>query len=253
MCLKMYTPIPERFDPNNHLLSEVEKEAEGYKPKPKVAKEDIVCFKCLTVNDYQVLESADQLKFKTPFQGFKVTPGTHYKEKEETAIDLDGYIDRENLSRNAFSRDLAQEYGDDNNGLFEWGLTGGAFHSYCDFYDALRCVEDYQSGNMVVLCIIPKGTEYYDGFFDGEERSFASKELVITKKIVYYRDILEEWEQWADDDVMRGRYREYKENRSLMIEYFDIPLDENGRFDYVRMAEEEDGYEKELEKHKYEY
>lgn len=250
MCLKMYTPIPENFDPNKHLLTQVVKEAENYKPKPKVAEGDIVCFKCLSVNDYHKLESADELKFKTPFQGFKVTPGTRYKEKEETDIEFDGYIDRENMSRITF-RDLVEEYGDDNNGLFEWGLTGGAFHSYCNFYDALRCVDEYQNGNMIVMCIIPKGTEYYEGFFDGDERSFASKELVITKKLVYYNDILEDWEEWEDD--VRNHYWKCKENRALMIEYFNIPLDENGRFDYVRMAEEEDGYEKELEKHKYEY
>lgn len=235
MCLTMYTPIPKNFDPVCSRLRVIFNEAESYKPEPKVAEKDIVCYKVLNVNHYEKHKSVDELEFSTPFQRFRVVPGTRrYKAKGDVEIEVVNYLTKERMSNYDY-RELREEYGEDNNGLFEWSLTGGAFHSFLYLYDAIQRIEDFGNGNMVVKCIIPKGTEYYEGFFDGNIRSIASKELIITKKLAYYPDILKEVENM--DTNVYIFYEAEVENRKLMIEYFDIPLKENGRFDYIRMAE----------------
>ena len=64
---------------------------------------------------------------------------------------------------------------------YNYRIESGYIHTYQDFnaaYDGLYGTD------RIFKCIIPKGTKYYAGIFDGGAPSYASKEIVFKELIV---------------------------------------------------------------------
>lgn len=138
--------------------------------KVKTATEDIVCWK--------VLEKTGDNVYRSPYE--------HYPYKLNTTIKDDG-----NRVQN-----------------IEKKIYGGCFHTYMNMEDAFQSMtmsnnevdhirkrwpgKGYPRFNcyysVVVKCIIPKGTKYYEGTFKNEQndlaRSYASKRLKVTNEVM---------------------------------------------------------------------
>jgi hypothetical protein len=128
------------------------------KPKPLVAAEDIICYKVLRVWG----EGTDKPKVTSPYQ-------TQFKWQ----LDVVKTTSRLGLEHRWFS----------NNWVVEQG-----FHTLATFDGVNDELEDFQSphdhcdeddGNFYIfVCVIPKGTKYFEGDFSGK-KSFASKSLKV--------------------------------------------------------------------------
>lgn len=131
--------------------------------KTLVAEKDIIC--------YKVLEKEDNGEFITPFQrtlvskkallgevSFKAhgrvrfTPTYWYTEVSER-----GYIER---------------------------MDEGCIHTFAKM-NVAKLYAKVNKGRKVFECIIPAGTKYYEGYFDGwsDRVSYASKEIIFKKQI----------------------------------------------------------------------
>ena len=137
-----------------------------------LAEEDIICYKILF--DWQ--PHLNKICYCSPYQ-YKLYTKLNIVYNNKTPID---------------KRRKKSEY----------QIFGGCYHSFANYDDAINeaicliktisvrpsrrplCCE-----NVVIFkCIIPKGTKYYEGVFDGNEVSYASKsiyfsEIVATIKI----------------------------------------------------------------------
>ena len=113
--------------------------------KPKIAKEDIEVFK--VVEDYRGKRYKDDDRYgkiMTPYRGFAVVMGETYKTK--FSYNLIGDVER-------------------------------GFHSYCDLPTAKQYLDKYGwSVSRIVRCVIPKGSRYHKGDFNGRA-SYASTRL----------------------------------------------------------------------------
>lgn len=107
------------------------------------AVEDIVCYKV-------ICKYIHKNGYHTPYRLFPITIGDTYKSKLEL-------IEREYKYGNSVEKGL---------------------HSFCNLDDVLTI----DSAEIIVKCIIPKGSKYYKGYFDGDA-SYASDTL-------YYEEIL---------------------------------------------------------------
>jgi len=128
----------------------------------QIAKEDIVCYKI-------VIEDGNNLY--TLYQRMEVELGKHYKDKYK----------------------ITQFYNCWHN---VWKIEEGGFHSYRNKKWAeviFRCsTTDWFSQLLhknlkLVECIIPKGTAYYEGYFDND----INEETYVSKEIVYKQIIAE--------------------------------------------------------------
>jgi len=131
----------------------------GIKPKMEVAKEDIIVYKVFNL----LYDNGDLI---TPYQKMVMKPNTTYIDTEKVQKTFNGEVD------------------DETN---EYRIEGGVFHSYSDELGAEDGVIKWGDGQIVVKCIIPKGTKFYYGYFGGVE-SFGSKKIIITNEVTYYNE-----------------------------------------------------------------
>jgi hypothetical protein len=64
-----------------------------------------------------------------------------------------------------------------------------ALHSLASLKDAFKFVNEriYQPKSVkIVKCTIPQGSKYFQGYFDGEDDSYASDTITYTKEIIKY-------------------------------------------------------------------
>lgn len=62
-------------------------------------------------------------------------------------------------------------------------LRGGVIHSYSTLDGAVDDMTNFCDGNIIFKAIIPKGTKYYEGYFE-KTPAYGSKKLIITDMIV---------------------------------------------------------------------
>ena len=117
---------------------------------PKIANEDITCYKVLRITKEGQLTS-----YYHPTMKWEI--GKEYEEPDS--------VDCKYLE-----------------------VNGGVFHSYKKLLDAqwenmMSVVYNYDDRVGVFMCIIPKGTRYYEGWTLDEEASYASKRLKVVGEI----------------------------------------------------------------------
>lgn len=141
----------------------------------KTADKDIKC--------YKVLQSIDGVRFEIPSYRYMT-------EKEKGTEYLTPY--------RYYPMNLGETYTDeedfyspyrDTNGIADIG--GDYFHSFATIAAAVEAIGDCEMlGAIVVECVIPKGTKYYEGCMyysqanNGEVHTYASKTLSLTNTIV---------------------------------------------------------------------
>jgi len=202
-------------------------------PQPKIAKRNIICYKCLNFNDYErELSSTADIKFATPYESFPIQLGKRY------SADFD-------------IKKVLREEGDDIDGKFAFSVGEGMFHSHASVENAIDDCVSYGDGNCVFYAIIPKGALYYEGYF-AREFGYASNELIITKNPAYVRDHLEYMdyfknERHYDSGKMtqveknawkhsQAFWREEIASREIIRELLNIPINDDGYFDIERMC-----------------
>ena len=116
----------------------------------KIADKDIVCYKviCKVGNDYLTIYQ------RTPIELGKT------------------YTDNELI-----------HMGKGNDVYY---IGQGVYHTFKKYKDAVVFLREHFlfTNRVIVRCVIPKGTEYYEGTFDDEEESYGSKTLYLSKKIL---------------------------------------------------------------------
>jgi len=115
----------------------------------KVAKEDIKCYKRITF-----LFDGDKIKFCTPYQW--------------TFVPIDVLLGKEEFS--ALGNLEATK------GKGEYTIFGGVIHTYAFERDA--CESRY-SDELVVACIIPKGTKYIEGHDNFGCKTIAAQTIKV--------------------------------------------------------------------------
>lgn len=190
-------------------------------PEPKIAENDIHCYKALSINDWENLEESFDKGFRleTPYCRFKIEPGTHYKEKEENLV---------------MSRDNYNDFNTDEYDV--WEVGEGMFHSYASIEDAEHDVVEFHDGNIIFHAIIPKGAKYFEGDFGGVG-GYASSEILITQTVAYFNDWFELLDSAAEDnkESIEVLYRDELNNRGKIVERYNLPLNENGFIDNEKM------------------
>jgi hypothetical protein len=203
-------------------------------PQPKIAKRNIIVYKCLNFNDSEErVFSTEDIKFQTPYQGFPIQLGKRYK----SDFDID-YLYR------CGSEDTDESY------AFEVGE--GMFHSHASVENAINDCTEFGDGNCVFYAIIPKGALYYEGYFCGEF-GYASNELIITKNPAYVCDQFEHLdyfneqkkysngemsaEEMTDWELTKRMWYYELLNRDIIRRLLNIPLKhDDGYFDIDRMC-----------------
>lgn len=203
-------------------------------PQPKIAKRNIIVYKCLNFNDSEErVFSTEDIKFQTPYQGFPIQLGKRYK----SDFDID-YLYRDK------SEDTDESYG------FEVGE--GMFHSHASVENAINDCTEFGDGNCVFYAIIPKGALYYEGYFCGDF-GYASNELIITKNPAYVCDQFEHLdyfneqkkysngemsaEEMTDWELTKRMWYYELLNRDIIRRLLNIPLKhDDGYFDIDRMC-----------------
>jgi len=125
---------------------------------PKIAKRDIVCYKVCRDT------KADDILL-TPYQFAEMMLG-------EINIDTkDVFITPSHKSGH-------------------FNITSGVFHSFKKLKDAKTELSDwekhYETSCCIVRCIIPKGSEYFEGIFTqclNDYESYGSKQIKLIEKI----------------------------------------------------------------------
>lgn len=141
-----------------------------------VAQEDIVCYKVLIVEKI----SAVGLDFRYDFRGPSFhteplkyrffAPFTHYEYRLGMILSAD-----ENVTIQS----------NDCMTFFPYSISEGVFHTYKKLDDAKEVLK--HGTFVVVKCIIPKGSIYYQGYFMldiGWCESYGSQVLCVTNKIM---------------------------------------------------------------------
>lgn len=150
--------------------------------KAKTAKKDIVCYKVLVkwINPFLTREFIEI--FETPFFKMPVHIGDEY-----------GDVNLKTSICNVFPRE-------------EWGVDDG-YHSLETFEDAADYVSRLMCCNrqnyVIVKCIIPKGTKYYQGknYFRGHIfKGYASDRIKYMEEVFCEENLIKnnfekiEWE-----------------------------------------------------------
>ena len=124
--------------------------------KVRIAKEDIICYKFLV---------KEVGSYFTPYQSSLIEVGKLIEDTESLMIEKTSKRD------------------------FNFILYGGMFHTFKDIEAARKDVRWF-ANNMsrvneyvIFKCIIPKGTEYYEGTFEAY-KCYASKKLIISEVVV---------------------------------------------------------------------
>ena len=188
-------------------------------PEPKIAENDIHCYKILSINDWENFEEKFDKDFqlKTPYRGFEMEAGKHYEEKEENLV----------VSRR-------YHYDDDEND--PWEVNEGMFHSYASIEDAVQDVVEFQDGNIIFHAIIPKGAKYFAGEF-GSVGGYASNEIIITENVAFFDDYFELLDSASMDEgeSIEVLYRNELNNRDKIVEKYNLPLNEDGYIDKEKL------------------
>lgn len=139
-------------------------------PNPRVAHEDIKCFKIVSINEEGNLHSAAR---KFPYQMGKV-----YTEKGD------------------FSKICLL-------GHYYHLVEGGGFHSFVELDDAYLSYDGYRDTYgekmIVVRCHIPKGSLYYVGKTLGGEPNYVSQSIVLDE--IMYPISLDDENDLTGDDI----------------------------------------------------
>ena len=125
-------------------------------PKVKIAKRKIVCYKVLSKTN----NSISDIEFMTPYQ--------------HTYIDNDIINGKKDFEAKG-SVDITDSF----DAVAFYHLNGGCIHTYKRRKDAKWC----GSEQSVFKCIIPKGTEYYEGESLCGYENYASKKIRFIKQI----------------------------------------------------------------------
>lgn len=146
---------------------------------PKVARKDIVCYKL--VEDVRAYGRYSKIAY-TPFMGYCVSLGETYDAMGQRAI---------------YEFD---EYDDTPHGCYTHYFSEGGIHTFKTLEGVEKFCGVYSNtyglgiNCQVVKCIIPKGTEYFSGVFEGTRiPCYASSSLTYTEEIV--KDFLKEEEE----------------------------------------------------------
>lgn len=139
--------------------------------KALIAEKDIVCYKKLEelkrangeiayyITPYMFSSvDVDMVSGKKPFKAKCIGYGGAHRRKNGVGH----IIDEKGVS--------------DKHPEYNYSIKSGYIHTYQDFKAA--CDGLYES-DRIFECIIPKGTKYYAGIFDGGAPSYASKEIVF--------------------------------------------------------------------------
>lgn len=158
----------------------------------KVAEEDIVCYKIFRRhtwkyktrnltdkdkhNEDNEVKEVTEIEYITPFRSAIFELGKSYKEKIH---DVKFLYNTERVNKNK---------------EFRTNLTYGIYHSFVKLEDAIDLASNLYNPTpnvgindyVIVKCIIPKGTVYYEGTFEGNQPSYGSKAIYFTDEIVWY-------------------------------------------------------------------
>ena len=128
--------------------------------KMLVAEEDIVCYKTLS---------------KTNDGGYCTSyTNTYVPESVINGSDLFKAEGPLKLEKNERCK---------NSTRYKYSTEGGLIHSYACKEDPFETNKKYNFDDTIFECVIPKGTKYYVGLFDGNSESYASQCIRFVKKI----------------------------------------------------------------------
>jgi hypothetical protein len=168
--------------------------------RKKIATEDIVCYKVME----EVSLNGGIPYYRTPYQG-NIMP--------IEGLVRDEYFDNNPWAAKRYNKKMTTQriYANNTDHICESFVSGGMIHTFADLLDAsekacslailnnmpnacLRSNSQYNYGRtyVVVKCIIPKGTEYFEGFtgmtYNGfihfGAPSYCSSKLQFTGEIV---------------------------------------------------------------------
>lgn len=130
-------------------------------PKVKIAKRRIVCYKILSnAHGPKNYAGMSDIEFMTPYQHTLIDDDIISGKKD---FEAKGSVDITKNFDEAFCH-----------------LRGGCIHTYQNRKDAKYMCDSEQS---VFKCIIPKGTEYYEGESLCGDKNYASKKIRFIKQI----------------------------------------------------------------------
>lgn len=145
----------------------------------KVAEKDIICYKLMYGYKDDI---SNGIRIITPYQ-LQVLP----------------------FNKTIVAEGRATKYPDDDDANQK--LIGqGVIHSYSTLDGAMDDMIGFGDGNIIFKAIIPKGTKYYVGDFDGTP-AYGSKKLIITDVIVGTRFDCEYPEEEAVVDYLYDNYK----------------------------------------------
>lgn len=156
--------------------------------KLKIANEDIVCYKLVKKVEQEyinLLHWIEKFSKRTPLtyhKTFFVSP--YYNEIYEP--------NTVKVNKTRIQKRKVKQHEHDPK---VWRIGGGVLHTFKDVKSAKKYYEDsgiaFRNSNdaiqyLILKCIIPKGTKYYNGKMDCYETyySYASKSLKITDEIM---------------------------------------------------------------------
>lgn len=128
--------------------------------EPKIAEEDIVCYKWY--------EKGCNNTYKSPYQG---SPIPTFKTVIHTELDTPKILNDTGIECCIYKEML------DTDLIY---LIHKGYHSFATCEGACSDATIYISDSVIVSCIIPKGTKYYKGLFEGAE-SYCSEAIIIEK------------------------------------------------------------------------
>lgn len=142
--------------------------------KPKIAKRNIVCYKILNrTRRFNWTTDRVEKAYTTPYQHTPINlvnddiiEGIRCFEPDSSTSDISP------ISPNL---DFLHTEG------WKWVMHGGCIHSYRYKKDANFMWSD--AGQVIFKCIIPKGTEYYEGIDGIHQKNYASKKIRFVKQI----------------------------------------------------------------------
>ena len=140
--------------------------------QPIIADHDIVCYKVL---NYEFGAYNSKPIFESIYQNMCIQLGNRYNNHQRVDVVV------------------VNEDDDD----IEYEVGGGFYHSFEYLTDAIEEMYESCTTAIVVKCIIPKGTEYYQGTFCCDD-SYASRSIIYTEVIEDHLD----WHDrpWGEED-----------------------------------------------------
>ena len=158
--------------------------------KMKIANEDIVCYKLLKKVEQECI---NPIHWFEKLQFSKRTPLTYHKTFFVSPYYNEIYEPNTvKVNKTRIQKIKVKQHEHCTKG---WLIGGGVLHTFKDVKSAKKYYEDsgiaFLNSNdaiqyLILKCIIPKGTKYYDGKMDCYETyySYASKSLKITDEIM---------------------------------------------------------------------